>query len=75
MTDAERMKNYEQSYKSMWDDIGRARRDRDNALKAVDGARDLIMSLRHDMGDETTKVSLRTMDALNKLQSRLSDFD
>lgn len=68
------IKNYEASYSRMWGEIGRARKERDDALKLIDVARDLVISLEHDFGDGTTKVSLKTNDAFNRLRSRLADL-
>jgi hypothetical protein len=63
--------NYAKSYGSMWGEINRARKERDDALQIVDCCADLLISLRHDMGDGTTKVTLRTMDAFNALRVRI----
>jgi hypothetical protein len=74
MTDEER-KNYERSYESMWREIGNARAQRSRAIVTVDAAIDLVISMQHDMGDGTTKVTLRTMDAINALRAKLREYD
>lgn len=58
--------NYERSYKSMWDEIRRARRERDVLESQAAAGRDLAIALRHDMGTGT-KVSESVMDALRRL--------
>lgn len=65
---------YERSYKSMWDEIARARRERDQARGLADAARDLVLALDHDLQSGETKVSVRAHDAFNRLASRLDDF-
>lgn len=70
----DQMKNYEDSYKRMWEEIALARRQRDDALKMVDVARDLVIALEHDFGAGTTVASIRTHDAFNRLRSRLADL-
>lgn len=65
---------YEKSYKSMWGEIERARKERDDALKIVDVARDLVIALQHDFDARTTVASLVTHNAFNKLSSRLADL-
>jgi hypothetical protein len=67
----EQIKNYERSYQSMWDEIARARRERDNALKIVDATRDLIIALEKDFSDGTTKTSFDTSNKFNLLRSLL----
>ena len=70
----DRMKNYEQSYKRMWLDIERIRKQRDEAMKFLDLTRDLIIALEHDFGDGATKASIQTHDAFNRLRSRMADL-
>lgn len=74
MTDAERIQNYEDSYKRLWLEVERARKQRDDALKMIDVARDLILTLEYDFGAKTTVASARTHDAFNQLRSRLADL-
>jgi hypothetical protein len=73
-TAPDQMKNYENSYKRMWEAIAHADRRRDEALKIVDVARDLVIALEHDFGAGTTIASIQTHDAFNKLRSRLRDL-
>ena len=70
MTDAA---TYEKSYKRMWDDIARARKERDDALKIVDVARNLVVALEHDFNAKTTVASAYTHHAFDILRSRLAD--
>lgn len=70
----DQMKNYENSYERMWVEIARADRRRDEALKIVDAARNLVIALEHDFGTGATVVSIRTHDAFNRLRSRLADL-
>lgn len=67
------IKVYEASYKRMWEEIGRARQERDRALNALDAAHDLAIALGHDFQTGTTVASLKTHDAFNALRSRLRD--
>lgn len=73
MSAPDQIKNYENSYKSLWEEINRTRKQRDDALKMVDVARDLVVALEHDFGAGTTVASLRTHDAFNRLRSRMFD--
>ncbi len=62
--------NYERSYKSMWREIERCRRECNEATAMNNAIRDLAIALRHDLGIGT-KVSEETMNALNRIESRL----
>jgi hypothetical protein len=68
------IENYEKSYTSLWGEIERARRERDNAKKMIDVARDLVIAIEHDLRGGTTVVSLKTHDTFNRLRSRLADY-
>lgn len=70
----EKIDNYNRSYKSMWQQIGEAREQRDKAYAFSDLVHDLIISMRHDMRDGTTKVSLKTMEAIDRLEKRITDL-
>lgn len=57
------LKNYENSYRAMWEEIRRARAERDAAVAMADAARDLKIAIEHDIGSGT-KVSGAVHNAL-----------
>jgi hypothetical protein len=67
MTDRER-ENFDNSYSRMWTEIFRAREARDKAVKFEDASRDLMIAIRHDLGNDTM-VSARTHEALKRAEA------
>lgn len=67
------IENYERSYKSMWDEIFRVRKQRDDVVKFDDVARDFILAFERDLHAGKTVISIQTHDAFNRLRSRLVD--
>ena len=63
------IENYERSYRSMWDEINRARAERDAARVAVEAGTDLAIAVRHDIGTGT-KFSEPVMTALTRIFSQ-----
>ena len=67
---ASEKKNFERSYKSMWDEIYRLRAARDKVHQPGDAARDLVLALEFEFGDGL-KVSERVFTAYVALAGTL----
>lgn len=66
----EEKKNYERSYKSMWEEIYRLRDARDRAWHPSDAAKDLLLALQFDLGNGL-RLSGRSFTAYLTLAAKL----